>query len=157
MSLTSKEITAHLLSFNDQNAEQELERFFNDIRYFVAPHPASPNFLQTQIGYYRGRVVYPGKKANKYVMQPLAQSISADYALYSLGLVFADFNVSGMADERMKQGIVEVMTEDEADEYERTVLQQRGYNETTINNALFSGRIHNMQKTAPVFGQMVTT
>jgi hypothetical protein len=145
MSHSSAHITELVKSKPEVHQAAELERIFNDCRYFIAPEIATGDFLETKIGYYKGRVVHAGKKANKHVTYPMRENISIDYAINQMGFVFVDFNVTGIADENMKRGILEIMTDAEADEYEREVMRQKGYDDEGIENILFPGK----KKAAP--------
>lgn len=112
---TSKQLT-HKINQSPNPQEAEFKTW-QSTRYLVAQDPVSKDYAETTDGYYQGRHVIPGPKADPSVSAVLLDTdfniIKHDYFIR-----FTDSLTTDSADESVGRAIYGIMTNKEADEYE---------------------------------------
>lgn len=115
---------------NPAQAEQEI---WEKTRYLVAQKPAVSGNSVTMPGYYNGRVVIPGPKAN-----PELSEVLSDNDLNRLKSIhfirFVDNNTTENASAEMRQALYTVMTKSEADDYEKKLKKYYAKQSTAVSS-----------------------
>ncbi len=117
---TSGQITEGLK--RSTNVIADKQKIFESTRYFVAQRPASNDFIETCDGYFRGHKVIPGPKANP-ALSPLLNVRDITVLEQVHFIRFVDNLTTDGADEDTRRALFTIMTDDEADEYERKLKQ----------------------------------
>jgi hypothetical protein len=125
----SDQITAHVQK--DPNPRQAEYDIFIKSRYFVAQRPAAPEVTVTTDGYFRGRVVVPGPKADRRFSY-IVNANDFELMTQQLYIRFTNSNTTDGADDIVRAALHTVMTDGEADEYEAALCAQ--YPKRCINN-----------------------
>lgn len=113
---TSAQITQRIMSSpNPLAAEQKI---WERSRYLVAQNPASPDDNTTKEGYYQGRTVVPGPKANPELTSVLSVH---DWAVvkHEFYIRFIDSNTTSGAADNVSAALYTVMSDAEANDYEK--------------------------------------
>lgn len=118
-SITSAQLTERLRHSN--NVTEDKQKLFENTRYFVAQRPASNDFSETIDGYYKGRKVIPGPKANPG-LSPILNVWDIKILEAQYFIRFVDDQVTMGADDELKEALFTIMTDSEADEYEAVLL-----------------------------------
>ena len=120
---TSTQITNKILSSANPRVAEQL--IWEKTRYLVAQIPASQDSDVTQQGYYKGRVVIPGPKANPEVSEVLMdtdlQTLKDNYFIR-----FTDNNTTSSAEESVVRALYTIMSDSEASEYEDVLYKVHG-------------------------------
>jgi len=113
--ITSSQITERLR--NSKNVIEDKQRLFEQTRYFVAQRPAVNGFTDTIDGYYKGRKVIPGPKADPTVSSVLnvndVRLLESQYFIR-----FVDNATTDNAEDDVRMALFTIMSDMEADEYE---------------------------------------
>jgi len=120
---TSAQITAKVMS--SSNPRAAMAKLWERTRYLVAQVPASENDNTTKEGYYNGRTVVPGPKANGKLTAKLTVH-DLNYVTDELYIRFIDSNTTSGAPANVSQALYTVMSDAEADDYEKHLRAQRG-------------------------------
>ena len=125
MSITSAQITRRLQE--STNIPRDKQALFEKARYFVAQRPASDDFSETIDGYYKGRKVIPGPKADPKLTSVL--NISDVRLMEKQYFIrFVDNITTVGADDSIREALFTIMSPSEADEYEKKLRQLRKAN-----------------------------
>lgn len=120
MGITSTQITERLR--HSTNIPQKKQELFERTRYFIAQKPAVGSFSETTDGYYKGRRVTPGPRANRKVSPVInVRDIAILESQYFIR--FVDNATTENADESMRQALFTIMDDAEADDYERELAK----------------------------------
>lgn len=123
MTISSEQITTRV---NRQPNPDEAEfKLWQSTRYLVAQEPASKDFTDTVEGYYNGRMVIPGPKADPKLV-PLLTNVN-DFGLIKEHhyIRFTDNLTTQGADDSVGRAIFTIMSKAEADEYEEFLRNGR--------------------------------
>lgn len=115
-SITSGQLTERLR--HSQNVVADKQKLFDNTRYFVAQRPASNDFSDTIEGYYKGHAVIPGPKADPK-LTPILNVWDIRILESQYFIRFVDDQVTAGADDELKEALFTIMTDAEADEYEK--------------------------------------
>lgn len=117
----SSQITDRIL--RDPNPAEAKAKIWAATRYLVAQKPAADNYSTTTEGYYKGKVVIPGPKANpKYGV--IADVQDLDLMEQRHYIRFFDTATTEGAQADIGQALYTIMTSQEADEYEAVLEQE---------------------------------
>ncbi len=123
MSITSGQITRRLQQSTNPGADKQ--KLFEQTRYFVAQRPAADDFADTIDGYYKGRKVIPGPKANQRLTSVL--NVSDVRLMEQTHFIrFVDNKTTDGADDGVREALFTMMSPAEADEYEAALKKLKG-------------------------------
>lgn len=120
--ISSSAITAQCLS-RPNPAEAEAKVWANT-RYLIAQRVAHPDFQLTDEQHYNGHVVIPGPRCNPELVAPLANT-DLNYIKNVQAIRFTDNVTTAGADQDIVMANFGLMTDAEADDYERQLKAQR--------------------------------
>lgn len=127
---TSTQITNELNKKHDPIAAEYA--LWKKTRYLVAQQPASPDYRETKIGYFEGRVVIPGPKYNPKLSDGLefeTPTINDFQIMKNRHFIrFVDNRTTPDAGEDVSRALYTVMSPSEADAYEKALSKQQGKN-----------------------------
>lgn len=120
MSISSGQITDRLKRSN--TPEKDKQALFERTRYFVGQQPVREGYSGTKPGYFHGRKVIPGPKANPKVSIVLnEQDVRLLERKYFIR--FVDNKTTIDASEDLKRALLTIMDDKEADEYEAVLKE----------------------------------
>lgn len=127
MSLSSTQITAQLNQ--DVNPEHKEYELFLNCRYLVSHVPADTNYSDTNTEYFNGKHVIPGPKADPKLMPPLSlpDNFTVDdfkYLKTTMHIRFTDYTHTSGAEVDVRRSIYTLMTNQEAEHYEKILREQ---------------------------------
>jgi len=132
--VSSSQIT-HKLKQQPNPAAAEF-RVWQKVRYLVAQEPASPEFTDTKISYYKGCMVIPGPKANPEVSDMLGVkhlNMRDFQILKSLHFIrFVDNKTTANAGDEVTKALYTVMTDSDANQYEKKLREDLNNERKTI-------------------------
>lgn len=110
--------------FNQQpNPMEAMFKTWIRTRYLVAQLPAADDYDETIPGYFNGRVVIPGPKANPKLSDMLGFKALKMHDFQAMmhrhHIRFIDNRTTDNADASVRRALYTVMTNEEADSYER--------------------------------------
>lgn len=111
----SSQITQQVV--NSPNPNEMMFKIWEQTRYLVSQKPAADDYLETTDGYYLGRAVIPGPKAEpRFGM--IANVNDYDLIRHQYYIRFIDSATTDNAENSISEALFTVMTPSEADEYE---------------------------------------
>lgn len=115
MAVSSGQITQEVLK--QPNPQEAKALMWKKTRYLVAQKAASDDFTETTDGYYKGRVVMPGPRADpRFGVMSNVDNLDIIESMYYIR--FIDSNTTDGADASVGAAIFTIMSPLEADEYE---------------------------------------
>lgn len=120
--VTSAQITRKIN--NTPNPEEAEYKLWKKARYLVAQEPASADYTETTIGYFRGRHVMPGPMADGS-LTPKLREVDFQVIKNQYYIRFTDNITTESADQSVGRAIYTIMTDSEADEYEAKLRNER--------------------------------
>lgn len=116
---------------NPAQAEQEI---WEKTRYLVAQKPAAEGETITMPGYYNGKVVIPGPKADSSISEVLNDNdLNRLKAIHFIR--FVDNNTTENASAEMRQALYTVMSKAEADDYEKQLRKYYAKQSKAVSSA----------------------
>lgn len=113
-------ITAQILQHPEPLAYAN--KIWSSTRYLVAQKPKTEDFSGTDESHYNGYAVIPGPKANPNLV-PMLEEQNLDVLMQQYGITFIDFQTTAGADQDVVEAPYTVMSNAEADDYERQLAK----------------------------------
>lgn len=122
---TSTQLTKKILEQPDP--KKATFNIWKKTRYLVAQLPASDDYTESKPSYYQGRFVIPGPMANPKLsdMLGIPTTNMRDFELMCnrYHIRFVDNRTTDNADESVRRALFTVMSNEEADAYERALKE----------------------------------
>ena len=134
--VSSTQITNKLKQQPDPMAA--MFKIWQKTRYLVAQQPASADYDETTPGYYKGRMVIPGPKADPTVSDTLgiAHLTMSDFqTMMNRNFIrFIDNKTTDNADDSVGRALYTVMDDEEANNYEKLLRKHHDNRRKTVSS-----------------------